>query len=119
MRKKLGLGVLIGVMCYLPSGFAKDVWWSNGGGDRQWRNAANWGGPAQGVPAPDDHIFCNRTKGMHLVVRDGDSAEVNGLTLGLASGEKASFEMTGGKLSIQKSLMLNDPSNKAQNHVWS
>ena len=56
---------------------------------------------------------------MHLVVRDGDSAEVNGLTLGLASGEKASFEMTGGKLSIQKSLMLNDPSNKAQNHVWS
>ncbi len=91
--------LLLGVV---GNALAVDIDWTNGGGDRLWRNAANWN---FGVPAAADKAAI-RQGGVGPIIDSSTSAVAANVVLGDWTSPADTLDMTGGSLTTSDWFIL-------------
>ncbi len=77
--------------------------WTNGGGDRLWRTAANWSG---GVPTSDDKAGIRNSAVSGPIIDSSTAAEANQVVLGDWASTSDTLDMTGGTLAVREWFIL-------------
>jgi hypothetical protein len=75
---------------------AADVQWNNAGGDRLWRNSANWAGGA--VPTSADKAAIRDSSVSGPIIDASTTGQANQVVLGDWSSTSDTLDMTGGSL---------------------
>lgn len=98
------LSTIVYVFAGVPVACGADKDWNNGGGDRLWRNGANWSG---GVPVSADKAAVrNNYSGNGPVIDPSTAAAANVVVIGDWSSAADRVEMTGGSLTTTGWLIL-------------
>ncbi len=102
MHRKHVCLIFVVLLGMVGDALAADVDWTNGGGDRLWRNAANWN---VGVPTADDKAAI-RQGGDGPIVDSSTTAVANVVVLSDWSSFGDSLDMTGGSLTTNSWFII-------------
>jgi hypothetical protein len=104
MMKKILLSMILYIMVGVLAAFGADRNWTNAGGDRLWRNGANWD---TGLPVAAEKAAIRNNFFINGPIIDSvTTAMTKELVIGDWSSASDSVEMTGGSLSAAAWLIL-------------